>query len=91
MPELPEVETVKRGLNQVTLHQTITGGDVLLDRTIAHPSSIQEFLTGLTGTAIAQWHRRGKYLLASLTPTPPHPPHPTTPPHPGHHPQNARH
>ncbi|MBF2028243.1 MAG: DNA-formamidopyrimidine glycosylase [Oscillatoriales cyanobacterium C42_A2020_001] len=66
MPELPEVETVKRGLNQVTLHQTITGGDVLLDRTIAHPSSMQDFLAGLQGTAIAQWHRRGKYLLAEL-------------------------
>jgi len=70
VPELPEVETVKRGLNQVTLNQTVTGGDVLLDRTIAHPSSIQEFLEGLKGTAIAQWHRRGKYLLAELSTTP---------------------
>lgn len=66
MPELPEVETVKRGLNQVTLHQTLMGGDVLLDRTIAHPSSIAEFLDGLKGTAIVQWYRRGKYLLAEL-------------------------
>lgn len=66
MPELPEVETVKRGLNQVTLHQTLMGGDVLLDRTIAHPSSIAGFLDGLKGTAIVQWHRRGKYLLAEL-------------------------
>lgn len=66
MPELPEVETVRRGLNQVTLRQTITGGDVLLERTIAHPSSIQEFLSGLTGGVITQWHRRGKYLLAEL-------------------------
>lgn len=66
MPELPEVETVRRGLNLVTLHQTIQGGDVLLDRTIAHPASVYEFLEGFTGTAIAQWHRRGKYLLAEL-------------------------
>lgn len=66
MPELPEVETVKRGLNQVTLNQTMTGGDVLLDRTIAHPSSVSDFLAGLKGGAIAQWHRRGKYLLAEL-------------------------
>ncbi|MDP8965371.1 MAG: DNA-formamidopyrimidine glycosylase, partial [Cyanobacteriota bacterium] len=47
MPELPEVETVRRGLNQVTLNQEIQGGDVLLDRTIAHPLSVGEFLTGL--------------------------------------------
>lgn len=66
MPELPEVETVRRGLNQVTLHQEIKGGDVLLDRTIAHPICVQDFLTGLQGTTIAQWHRRGKYLLAEL-------------------------
>ncbi len=67
MPELPEVETVRRGLNQVTLDQEITGGDVLLDRTIAYPFSVEEFLAGVKGSAIAHWHRRGKYLLAELT------------------------
>jgi formamidopyrimidine-DNA glycosylase len=66
VPELPEVETVCRGLNRVTLHQTLTGGDVLLPRTIAHPFSVTEFLAELTGTAIDQWRRRGKYLLAEL-------------------------
>lgn len=66
MPELPEVETVRQGLNQVTLRQIIWGGDVLLDRTVAHPFSSAEFLAGLQGTAIVQWHRRGKYLLAEL-------------------------
>jgi formamidopyrimidine-DNA glycosylase len=69
VPELPEVETVRRGLNDVTLHQTIQGGDVLLDRTIAHPFSVPAFLMGLKGTAIVQWHRRGKYLLAELEPS----------------------
>lgn len=67
MPELPEVETVCRGLNQKTLGQPIVGGDVLLDRTIAHPISVEGFLEGVKGTAIAHWQRRGKYLLASLT------------------------
>ena len=66
MPELPEVETVRQGLNQVTLNQTIVGGEVLLQRTLAYPFSIDEFLQGLTGVAIASWHRRGKYLLAEL-------------------------
>ncbi len=65
MPELPEVETVRRGLNQVTLSQPILGGEVLLDRTIASPTPA-EFLTALAGVAIAQWQRRGKYLLAEL-------------------------
>lgn len=65
VPELPEVETVRRGLNRTTLNQEILGGDVLLDRTVAAPS-LPEFLAGLRGTTIAQWHRRGKYLLAEL-------------------------
>lgn len=71
MPELPEVETVRRGLNQVTLSQEITGGDVLLNRTIAYPLSVSEFITGVQSTAIAQWNRFGKYLLAELTKSPP--------------------
>ncbi len=73
MPELPEVETVRRGLNQVTLSQEITGGDVLLERTIAHPLSVGEFIGGVKGTAIAQWYRLGKYLLAELTKSPAQP------------------
>ena len=69
MPELPEVETVRRGLNQLTLNQEITGGDVLLDRTIAYPFSVGEFVDGIKKNAIATWHRRGKYLLAELAPS----------------------
>jgi len=67
VPELPEVETVRQGLNQVTLGQEIWGGDVLLDRTIAHPFSANEFLARLKNVTITNWHRRGKYLLAALT------------------------
>ncbi|NWF58042.1 MAG: DNA-formamidopyrimidine glycosylase [Fischerella sp.] len=69
MPELPEVETVRRGLNQLTLNQEITGGDVLLHRTIAYPLSVDDFVAFIQGSAIATWHRRGKYLLAELTPS----------------------
>ncbi|MBD2007143.1 MULTISPECIES: DNA-formamidopyrimidine glycosylase [Cyanophyceae] len=68
MPELPEVETVRRGLNKLTLNQEIGGGDVLLERTIAHPLSSVDFLAGVAGSVITQWHRRGKYLLAELSP-----------------------
>ncbi|MBW4425649.1 MAG: DNA-formamidopyrimidine glycosylase [Nostoc desertorum CM1-VF14] len=67
MPELPEVETVRRGLNQLTLNQEITGGDVLLDRTIAYPFSVGEFVDGIKNNTLATWHRRGKYLLAELS------------------------
>ncbi|MEM9926157.1 MAG: DNA-formamidopyrimidine glycosylase [Cyanobacteria bacterium P01_D01_bin.50] len=67
MPELPEVETVKRGLNQLTLQRKITGGDVLLNRTIAYPFSAEDFLNGLKKREIISWHRRGKYLIAELS------------------------
>ncbi|MGJ5675708.1 MAG: DNA-formamidopyrimidine glycosylase [Nostochopsis sp.] len=67
MPELPEVETVRRGLNQLTLNQKITGGDVLLHRTIAYPVSVDDFVSEIKGSAIATWYRRGKYLLAELS------------------------
>lgn len=66
MPELPEVETVRRGLNQLTLEHTLTGGEVLLARTIAHPAAA-EFIPSLLGCRLSQWQRRGKYLLAALT------------------------
>ncbi|MEM9510961.1 MAG: DNA-formamidopyrimidine glycosylase [Cyanobacteria bacterium P01_E01_bin.35] len=66
MPELPEVETVRRGLNNLTLKQPIQGGEVLLPRTLAYPPDLEQFWHGITGVAIAQWHRRGKYLLAEL-------------------------
>jgi formamidopyrimidine-DNA glycosylase len=66
MPELPEVETVCQGLNHRTCSAVITGGQVLLSRTIAYPPDGEAFLNGLRGTHIQSWQRRGKYLLAKL-------------------------
>ncbi len=66
VPELPEVETVRRGLQQATSNLTIAGGDVLLDRAIAYPQSASDFIAGIRGRTIAEWYRRGKYLLARL-------------------------
>ncbi|WP_204141491.1 DNA-formamidopyrimidine glycosylase [Halomicronema sp. CCY15110] len=66
MPELPEVETVCRGLNQVTLNHRIQGGEVLLPRSVAHPESLEQFWRGVTDTTLKGWYRRGKYLLVAL-------------------------
>ncbi len=67
MPELPEVETVRRGLNKLTTKQTIEGGEVLLQRTLAYPLFHEQFLPNLAGNSIDSWERRGKYLLAKLS------------------------
>jgi formamidopyrimidine-DNA glycosylase len=66
LPELPEVETVRRGLERLTVKQTIEGGEVLLERTLVYPLSVREFYDNITDKAIAFWQRRGKYLLAQL-------------------------
>jgi formamidopyrimidine-DNA glycosylase len=67
LPELPEVETVCRGLNRLTQGQTIKSGEVLLARTLAYPPSAQEFERNIVNLTIALWQRRGKYLLARLS------------------------
>lgn len=67
MPELPEVETVRRGLESVTLHQPITGGEVLYPRSVGAPDDLEAFIEGMRGRAIQAWTRRGKYLLAQLS------------------------
>ena len=66
MPELPEVETVRRGLNRVSLHQPVRGGAVRLARTSAFPEAADDFLKGVKNTWLERWHRRGKYLMAEL-------------------------
>ncbi len=66
LPELPEVEIVRLGLNQLTSGKKIQGGEVLLNATLAHPSSLAEFWLGINQTTIHSWYRRGKYLLANL-------------------------
>ncbi|WP_404787438.1 DNA-formamidopyrimidine glycosylase [Altericista sp. CCNU0014] len=65
MPELPEVETVRLGLNEATCGKAIAEVEVLLPRTVAYPS-VDRFQEGLQGAQILTWTRRGKYLLAQL-------------------------
>ena len=66
VPELPEVETVRRGLNAHTCQQRICGGTVLLNRSLASPAHANDFIEGMQGQSIRTWHRRGKYLIAQL-------------------------
>ena len=66
MPELPEVETVRLGLQQHTLGLSLARVEILRSRAIASPSDPALFSFALAGTIIQAWRRRGKYLLADL-------------------------
>ena len=66
MPELPEVETVRLGLQHQTQGFLIAKVEVLRDRAIAAPHDPALFRLALEGCRIEQWSRRGKYLLAEL-------------------------
>ncbi len=67
MPELPEVETVRRGLERQLTSFEIGRVDVLRQRAIAAPEGIDQFRTGLIGARVGAWSRRGKYLMAELS------------------------
>jgi formamidopyrimidine-DNA glycosylase len=65
MPELPEVETVRRGLQQFVAGRRVLGVDVGRERTVRRTSA-QQLIDGLSGVTIERFGRRGKYLLADL-------------------------
>ena len=66
MPELPEVETVRRGLEQKLNNFIIKKVEVCRDSTVAFPTKKEEFIKGLRNSLIYKWDRRGKYLIAQL-------------------------
>jgi formamidopyrimidine-DNA glycosylase len=66
MPELPEVETVARGLRASLVGRTITGVKVLWTRSII-PADPTAFASRLTGQAITDVGRRGKWIVMRLS------------------------
>ena len=66
MPELPEVETVRRGLEQKLNNFVIKKVEVCRDSTVAFPINKQDFIEGLNNSLLYKWDRRGKYLIAEL-------------------------
>jgi formamidopyrimidine-DNA glycosylase len=65
MPELPEVETVRRGLQAQVAGRRIERVEVGRERTVRRTSK-QALIDGLTGATILSVERRGKYLLCPL-------------------------
>ncbi len=65
MPELPEVETVRRGLQDSVVGRTIIKVEVGRERTVRRTSR-EALIDGLTGVQILTATRRGKYLICDL-------------------------
>ena len=61
MPELPEVETVRRGLERLVVGRTILSVEVKVPKMIK--TSYDSFLNDLAGQTIQAMRRRGKYLI----------------------------
>lgn len=65
MPELPEVETIRRQLEPVVVGRTITRVRVD-DPLVVSPASPRQFATTVEGQGVAALSRRGKYLRFEL-------------------------
>ena len=62
MPEMPEVEQVRKTLAPHVEGKKITSVEVYLDRLIKHPTK-ERFVEGLVGKTIQRIGRKGKYLV----------------------------
>ena len=70
MPELPEVESVRRGVDEWTAGTTITGAEVADPRILGttsqrriDPSAVSGFVSAVTGAHILGAERRGKFKV----------------------------
>ncbi|WP_026572222.1 DNA-formamidopyrimidine glycosylase [Bacillus sp. UNC438CL73TsuS30] len=63
MPELPEVETVRKTLKNLVLHKEIKDIIVHWPKIIKNPVEIEQFIDALKGETIMDVGRRGKFLI----------------------------
>ncbi|MGM0498579.1 MAG: DNA-formamidopyrimidine glycosylase [Bacillota bacterium] len=67
MPELPEVETVIKGLRPLVTDRVVTGVEIREKNMIAYPKNdIEAFKNSLIGSKIEAINRRGKYIIIEL-------------------------
>lgn len=62
MPELPEVETVKRVLTELVINKKICSVEVYCEKMIKNVS-VDDYITSLEGETIKEIRRLGKYLF----------------------------
>lgn len=62
MPEMPEVEQVRKTIAPRITGKTIISVEIYLDRLVKHPTA-EQFAAGLQGKTILEVGRKGKYLV----------------------------
>jgi len=65
MPELPEVETIRRGLQRKIKNKQIKDIVINVDKIVKKPY-LGEFITKIKGKKIKEIDRRGKYIIIHL-------------------------
>ncbi|MCS0671051.1 DNA-formamidopyrimidine glycosylase [Cytobacillus firmus] len=63
MPELPEVETVRRTLQELVIGKTIAHVSVFWPKMVKHPEELAQFKDALAGQIFQDIGRRGKFLI----------------------------
>lgn len=63
MPELPEVETVRKTLKKLVLNKTIENITVFWPKIIKNPVEVEQFIDALKGETFVDAGRRGKFLI----------------------------
>jgi formamidopyrimidine-DNA glycosylase len=63
MPELPEVETVRRTLIELVVNKQIKKVSITWPKMIKHPVEVVQFSDALSGETIQDIGRRGKFLI----------------------------
>ena len=66
MPEMPEVETIRKDLSKRVCKKRIVSAEVRLVRQLRAPKSVAEFEALIIGKTIHKIDRRGKYPLFDL-------------------------
>ncbi len=69
MPELPEVETIRRGLEREVVGKRIKAVEVTGMRSIRRHTNKKQFVARLEGAKVTGVVRRGKYLVMKLDTT----------------------
>lgn len=66
MPELPEVETLRRGLIPFVVGKKIASVSISRERVVREVASVDAFCEGLVGASVTELSRRAKYLVIHL-------------------------